>query len=95
VRGADVESTTPLALGRWQMLTATYDGQILRLYQDGRQIGWTETALTDDEAVVRLRPLDPWDKERRFAGDIRGFTIWSGVLPGDMLELLNAVGAEQ
>ena len=94
VRGADVESTTPLALGRWQMLTATYDGQALRLYQDGRLIGWTEATLADDETVVRLLPLDPWDKQRRFQGEIRGFTVWSSALPAEMLELLAAIGAE-
>ena len=94
VRGADVESTKPFAPDHWQMLTASYDGQIIRLYRDGRQIGWTEATLADDEAVVRLRPLDPWDKQRRFSGDISGFSVWAGTLPTEMLDLLSAVGAE-
>ncbi|PTY00382.1 glycoside hydrolase family 38 C-terminal domain-containing protein [Opitutus sp. ER46] len=86
----DVESTTPLTIGRWQMLTATYDGTVLRLFSEGRQISSLEVALPDDEAVVRLAPIDPWDKERTFSGDIRHLTIWSEVLSAEAIQTLLA-----
>jgi alpha-mannosidase len=91
----DLESTTALRLNEWQMLTATYDGEILRLYIDGRQTSWLEIALGDDEPIVRLAPLDPWDKERRFQGDLRGFAIWDRVLPVEALRLLQAADQNQ
>jgi hypothetical protein len=91
-RGDGVESIVPLALNRWQMLTASYDGQFLRIYQDGRQIGWTESVLADDEAVVRLLPLDPWDKQRRFQGEIRDFAVWGRVLSEEAMQLLLRAG---
>ncbi|MFA5263938.1 MAG: glycoside hydrolase family 38 C-terminal domain-containing protein [Opitutaceae bacterium] len=93
-RDFGVESIAPLALDRWQMLTANYDGQFLRIYQDGRQIGWTESIMADDEAVVRLLPIDPWDKQRRFQGEIRDFTVWGRVLSEEALQLLLRAGPE-
>gem|GEM_PF-6001714 len=86
--GSDLETNTAFVLNRWQMLTVTYDGQVLRLYADGRLLGTNETELTKDEAIVRLAPIDPWDKERRFQGEIRDFTVWDGVLPAETLRFL-------
>jgi alpha-mannosidase len=79
-RNRDVPGRTPLDLGRWQMLTATYDGKVLRLYKDASKIGEREVALADDENAVRFAPVDPWEKKRRFDGEIRQFTIWSAAL---------------
>ena len=84
----DVGSSTALAIGRWQMLTATYDGILLRLYADGKLINWLEIALEEDDAIVRLAPIDPWDKERRFKGEIRGFAVWDHVLSSEALKLI-------
>lgn len=66
---------------KWQMLTATYDGKTLRLYKDGAEIGAREMQLADDEAVVRIAPVDPWDGRRRFNGEIADFTVWNASLP--------------
>src|SRR5678815_3099893 len=69
---------TALEVGAWQMLTATYDGETLRLYKNGRRIGTRNLELSDDsDSVVRIAPLDPWDQKRRFRGEIRNFTIWN------------------
>ena len=85
---------TALRINEWQMLTATYDGEILRLFVDSRLISWLEVALDNDESIVRLAPIDPWDKERRFQGDLRSFAIWDRVLPSEALQLLQEAGKE-
>jgi alpha-mannosidase len=82
-RHADVDSTAKFDLHRWQMLTATFDGHMLRLFKDGRPIGDREITLVDDEPIVRLAPSDPWEDRRRFAGEIRDFTIWKSALSAD------------
>ena len=86
--GRDVETTTPLSLGAWQMLTATYDGQTLTLYKDAQKIAESRVALDDDESVVEIAPIDPWDHQRRFVGEIRQFAVWKSVLPEPVLRQL-------
>ncbi len=85
----DLSSKSPLEVGKWQMLTATFDGKTVRLYKDGALIGENEGELVDDENVVRVAPLDPWEKERRFEGEIRAFTIWDSALSEDALKSLH------
>jgi len=82
----DLSSTSAFELGKWQMLTATFDGKTVRLYKDGVLIGENEGELADDENVVRIAPIDPWEKERRFGGEIRSFTIWDQALSEDALK---------
>ncbi|MFT3784213.1 MAG: glycoside hydrolase family 38 C-terminal domain-containing protein [Nibricoccus sp.] len=89
-REAELDTIEPLTLNRWQMLTAVYDGTTLQLFADGKKIGSTEINLEKDEAVVRLAPLDPWDNERRFEGEIRNFTIWNSALSKEELALLSS-----
>jgi len=79
-RNRDAEGKTPLELGRWQMLTATYDGEILRLFKDAKKIGERRVQLADDENIVNLAPADPWESKRKFEGEIRNLTIWSAAL---------------
>ena len=84
----------PLDLKVWQMLSATYDGQTLRLYKNGRAIAQRNVALSDDrDPTVRIAPLDPWDQKRRFKGEIRDFTIWNAALPPEALSVLHDTGA--
>ena len=78
--GGNVETTTQFELGKWQMLTATFDGHFLTLYKDAQKIGTQELKFGDDESVIHIAPLDPWDNNLRFKGEIRRFTIWGGVL---------------
>lgn len=84
----DLSSTSPLDLGKWQMLTATFDGKTVRLYKNASLIGENEGELAADENVVRIAPLDPWEKERKFGGEIRAFTIWDTALSPDALQSL-------
>jgi alpha-mannosidase len=84
----DATSHAPFDVGPWQMLTATYDGHVVRLYKDGKQVGEHETLLADDQNVVNIAPIDPWEKERRFSGEIRDFTIWDQALGADAIATL-------
>jgi alpha-mannosidase len=89
-RHRDVDSRAALELNRWVMLTATYDGKTVRLYKNGQPIGDREVTLSNDEPVVRLAPLDPWDHHRQFQGELHDFTIWREVLPASDLQALQA-----
>jgi alpha-mannosidase len=81
-----------LDVRKWQALTATYDGQTLRLYKNGVEIGSRSMTLVDDEPVVRLAPIDPWDQRRRFSGEIADFNVWNGSLPPEMVAQLAREG---
>ena len=86
----DVTTGVPFDMGSWQMITATYDGTTLRLYKDAKLIGSREIALTDDGGVARSAPLDAWQRQRRFDGELDAFTVWNGALPPRAIELLYA-----
>ena len=70
------------------MLTATFEGHTLTVYLDGKKAGQGEIEPVDDDAKVELAPLDPWDQERRFTGEIRQFTVWNSALDASTVELL-------
>ncbi len=77
----DVETGSPLEVGRWQMLTATYDGKTLTLYKDGDPIGTKNIALSSDSRDdVNIGMPDPWEHERSFHGAVQDFTIRRGAL---------------
>lgn len=87
----DVPTQSPLELGRWQMLTASYDGHVLTVYKDGTPIGARKVQLADDANVVNIAPVDPWEKKRTFEGEIRDFTIWgSSLSPGAIKSLVDS-----
>jgi alpha-mannosidase len=85
----DVDGRTPLDVGKWQMLAATYDGKVLRVYKDAKKIGERGVTLADDESIVNFAPLDPWEHTRRFDGEIRGFKIWREALSDEALKSLS------
>ena len=79
--GHNVASKSPLDLGRWQMLTVTYNGDTINLYKDGEKIGSMRVALKNDsENLVNVGPSDPWDHRNVFEGSIHDFTIRRGAL---------------
>ena len=84
-RNSDVEGKAPLTLGTWQMLAATYDGRTLRLYKEDALLAEGGVTLADDEPVINLMPVDPWEKKRRFEGDVRAVTVWDEALPAESL----------
>lgn len=88
VEQQDVATSAKLDIGRWQMLTATFDGHSVRIYKDGQQIGEGHPTLADDSSRVSVMPRDPWDNTRVFNGEIRDFTIWNAALPATAVAAL-------
>lgn len=77
----DVRTRSPIEVGRWQMLTATYNGRTLNVYKDGSSIGRGNIELSDDaEAFVNIGTSDPWDHLRSFHGEVQAVTIRRGAL---------------
>ena len=81
VANRDVMTQTQLDIGKWQMLTATYDGKNLSLYKNGVKIADEAVALEDDVSQIRVMPLDAWERERRFGGEVQELTVWDLDLP--------------
>jgi len=92
---ADVGTEVPLDLGKWQMLTATFDGSTIRLYKNGQKIAEEADTLSDDRAQVEVMPLDAWDRKRVFPGNVRDMTIWNEALPELAIKRLWEAGNKQ
>ena len=84
----DVNAGVPFDLGKWQMITITYDGARLTIHKDGKALVSSQEKLTDAASLVRLAPLDHWGKDNRFAGQIDELTIWRGALTQEQIRAL-------
>ena len=70
--GLGVRTGSPLEVGRWQMLTATYDGKTVTVYKDGDPIGDHDVELgNDSESSVNIGTAS-------FHGAVQDFTIRRG-----------------
>ena len=76
----DINSGVPFDLGRWQMVTLTFDGKTLTIYKDSQAIKSEATTLEDAENLVRVGVPGPWGAAAPFAGKIAGFAIWNRAL---------------
>jgi alpha-mannosidase len=85
----DVDSDQRLDAGRWQMLSAVWDGRTLTMYKDCLPIASGDLALSaDNDGIVRLAPMDAWNEHHRFEGEIRNFTVWNVALSPQLLQSL-------
>ena len=83
----DVVTNVPLDLGKWQMLTATYDGQVLRVYKNGKPIGERTVTLSDDRAgFVNIKPRDAWENQRVLDGSVQNLTLWKQALTPNAIQ---------
>jgi hypothetical protein len=77
----NVKTNSPLDLGRWQMLTVTYNGDSIALYKEGEPIGKERIGLgADADSIVSVGASDPWDHQQTFEGSIKNFTLRRGAL---------------
>lgn len=88
----DAVTRVPFDLGRWQMITATYDGATVRVYKDATVIAERAATFADDENAVHIAPLDPWDQRYQFKGDLSHLTIWNAALGEESLKALLGAG---
>ena len=86
----DISAGQPFDLGKWQMATITFDGVMIRLYKNGKELRTAPAAFSEADPTVRLGPRSAWDRESggRFTGKIAGFTIWREALPADYIQTL-------
>jgi len=89
---ADVDSGVALDVGKWQMLTATYDANVLRLYKNGTLIASEAVGLSDSAAKVKVASTTPVHGMENvfedFAGKIDEFTIWDSALSQAQIDTL-------
>jgi alpha-mannosidase len=83
----DLDAGGNFDVGKWQMITETYDGQTLSLYKDGKLLNSAGMDLTDATPVAKIASLAPWSADR-MKGKISGFQIWDIALsPADITAL--------
>jgi hypothetical protein len=78
-----VDTGVPFDLGKWQMITVTYDGGTLKIYKNGVQIGAKIIgSLTDAAPVIHL--ADSIKSAPQYCSHLHGkidnFTVYKGVL---------------
>jgi alpha-mannosidase len=86
--GADLTTGIPLDPGKWQMLTATFDGKTLRIYKDARLIKSGDMDFDNAAPIARLAPPGPGGDAHRFEGKLAGFAIWNRELDPASIERL-------
>lgn len=87
--GSDVDVPTgvPFDLGKWQMVTLTFDGATLIIYKNGQPIKTAPITLGDAADTVRIGASGPWNANH-FAGRIAGFALWNSALGPDDVKVL-------
>lgn len=90
----DIPAGAPVDVKRWQMLTATYDGEIVRVFKDGEELVAREASLADAEPVATAGQVAPWPQKNRLTGKLAGFTVWNQALPADAVAVLYEMGHE-
>jgi len=81
----DIHSTWDFEIGVWQMITATYDGTIVRLYKDAQPIASKYVSFAGAAGHVNLAP-PKWGGN--FTGKIDEFTIWDAALSQAQIDSL-------
>jgi hypothetical protein len=76
----DVPAKATLITNKWQMLTATYDGTTLKIYQDGEELVAKPITLTDAKPEMNVAPMSPWNDGGHLGGRIALFTLWDKTL---------------
>ncbi len=89
---ADLNTNVKIEPKRWQMLTASYDGQTVTVYKDGSRVASGQRTLAPDKAKVGVGIVDPWERGNKFAGEIRDFKIWKSSLPPEAVKALQQTG---
>ncbi|MEO7716018.1 MAG: glycoside hydrolase family 38 C-terminal domain-containing protein [Capsulimonas sp.] len=93
--GVDIATHTAYDLGKWQMITVTYDGDTIRIYKNAKEIAASPAALADAAPEVHLAPSGPWTDAGRFTGRLQNFTIWNKALaPASVQALTSAMPAQ-
>lgn len=80
--GSNVDISTGVAydLGKWQMVTLTFDGKTLTIYKNGQVLKTADITLQDADNFVKIAPAGTWANGGLLAGKVAGFAIWNRTL---------------
>jgi hypothetical protein len=82
-----------LDINKWQMVTVTYDTDIIRLYKNGIEIAAAEANINGNAtALAQLCPVDPFGEGNEFIGQVDDFSIWTGALSAEQIKTLYLAG---
>lgn len=84
---APIVGSALLSSGAWHFIAATSDGQTLRLYANGAEVGRGNAGGDRVEPIVQLAPRKPSGADvSPFAGRIAGFSIADRALSAEQLK---------
>lgn len=88
--GASVDVPTPAKVepGKWQMLSAVYQGGTIKIYKDGVELVSQPVTLNDAAPEVNLGPSSPWPTGNHFSGKIARFTLQDRALSATEIRAL-------
>jgi alpha-mannosidase len=93
----DIITNEPLDLGKWQMLTVTYDGRKIAIYKNGKLLKAQNAQLADAAPIVQVAPASPWTQHANnlFSGKVASLTIRPGASsPAEIAGLMKAMPKE-
>jgi alpha-mannosidase len=93
----DIGTNEPLDLGKWQMLTVTFDGRKIAIYKNGKLLKSQGAQLAEAAPIVQVAPASPWSQHGNnlFAGKVANLTLRHGASsPADIAEFLKAMPKE-
>ena len=86
---SDVTTDADFDLGKWQMVTVTSTGKEITVYKNGQKIGGRKVTLSDDPAsILHLYPIDPWQHQRKYDGELRNVRVWGQALSPEAIKAL-------
>jgi len=92
--GVDVPTGVAFDVGQWQMITAGFDGQSVRVFKNGELLRAEAITLAPAAGVVKLGPPPPWGNGHHFAGRVERFTLWNQALTAESIAALFRLGRE-
>jgi beta-galactosidase/beta-glucuronidase len=79
-----------LAAGKWHLLTATFDGEVFRLYNDGGEVAHGKLDLGSVSNTLEMAPpFYPGADWRHFGGKIANLKLLRSALTGDEVKQLS------
>ena len=90
---AGIDTGFSLATNSWSMLTASYNGSELRLYNNAILIGLYQTGLAASDASIQLAPENPNHYTAFFKGMIDEYSVWDYAMSDNEIAGLMTGGA--
>ncbi len=88
-QGGYVVSTDKVVDNKWHFMVATYDGQIFKLYVDGKfnaELNYTDGMRINSDPLLIGWDQNPWLSDRFFRGKIDEVMIYNRILSPDEVE---------